>query len=140
MEFDRIAAREEHHDLLVRVLLQKGEEQQEALVRGADAVALLEALAGRVLLAVVDTHVDRLALERDPGKVLHLRRMPLLVLSEPTPPSSPKGRERRWRTQGANRPSRCPRLGRLGRREEHRLAVLGQDLDNLAHLLLEADL
>src|SRR5947208_231930 len=59
--------------LLVGILLQEGEQQQEALVRGHAAVALLQALPRAGCLAVVDAHVQRLPLERQPRKVLDLQ-------------------------------------------------------------------
>ncbi len=58
--------------LAVGVLLEEGEQQQEALVAGDTAVALLQPLPRGRRLAVVDAHVQRLPLERQPRQVLHL--------------------------------------------------------------------
>ena len=49
--------------LLLEVLLEEGEEQQEALHGGDDAVALLQAFPRADRFAVVDAHVQRLPLE-----------------------------------------------------------------------------
>ena len=100
---DAVAAGEEDDDLLPEVALEEGEQKQEALVRVADDVALLEAFDGAVLLPVVDVDVQRARPQRDAREVLD--------------------------------------LGRLRGREQHGLPlVLGQDLDDLAHLVLESDL
>ena len=67
-----VARGEEHHDLLLQVLLQEREEEQEALLRGHDAVPLLDASRRRHRARVVDADVRR-ALQREPREVLHLR-------------------------------------------------------------------
>ena len=67
MVFDGGAGREEHHDLLAQVLFEEGKEQQEALLRWHHAIALLKALAGRLILFVVNAHIQRLPLEGQPG-------------------------------------------------------------------------
>lgn len=69
---DRVARREEDDDLLLGVLAQEGEQQQEALVRLADDVALLERVVGRGRLVRVDVDVDRAGAERDAGEVSDL--------------------------------------------------------------------
>ena len=60
--------------LLARVALQEGEEQEEALGGGHHAVALLQALACGGLLLVINAHVQRRALEGQPGQILHLQQ------------------------------------------------------------------
>lgn len=102
MVFDAVAAGEEDDDFLLRVALQEGEEQQEALVGLAENVSLLQTLHSAVLLAVVYIHIQRTRSERYPRQILN--------------------------------------LGGLGGGEQHGLTVIvGQDLDNLAHFILETD-
>lgn len=62
---DAVAAAEKHHDLLLQVLLEKGEEKEEAAVRGADDVSLLNVVGRRDLIGVVDTNVQRFALRTE---------------------------------------------------------------------------
>jgi hypothetical protein len=59
--------------LFVDVLLQESKEQQEALVRWHDTESLLQPLPSGHCLAVIHTHIQRLALERYAGQVLHLQ-------------------------------------------------------------------
>lgn len=62
---DAVAAAEKHHDLLLQVLLEKGEKKEKAAVRGADDVTLLNVIGRRDIIGVVDTNVQRLALRAE---------------------------------------------------------------------------
>ena len=70
--FDRVAAGKENDELLLEVLLQEGKQEQEALVRFAENVALLDAFHRAVLLAVVHVDVQRPGLQRDARKIFDL--------------------------------------------------------------------
>ena len=97
------ARTEEHDDLLLLVQLQEGEEKEEAFVRLAHDIPLLQSLHRTELLLVVHIDVEGPGPEGYPGEVLN--------------------------------------LGGLRGGEEHRLAVLlGEDLDDLPHLILKTDL
>ena len=121
--FDGIAAGEEDDDLLLKVFFEEGEEEEEAAVGGADDVALRERRDGACALGLVDVDVERAGAKGYSREVGDLRGL------------------------------RC--------REEHGLAVfwrswtyetvvshvaecdertVGQNVDNLLHLLLESDL
>lgn len=65
--------------LFVLVLLEEGEEQEEALLRGDNAVALLQPFARGCLLLVVHAHIQRLPLEGQPCQIFHL--MPSKIVS-----------------------------------------------------------
>lgn len=72
---DLVTARKEHNDLFLQIPLQKGEEQQEPLVRLGDDVTLFEHGRGRGGFVRIDVDVQRTGTERDPGEVLHFRRL-----------------------------------------------------------------
>jgi hypothetical protein len=80
---DAVTAAEEDHDLLVQVLFQEREQQQQALVRRCDHIALLQPLTRRHGAGVVNADVQRLVLEAQASQVLNLQR-PIHVRTEQT--------------------------------------------------------
>ena len=62
--------------LFVGIALEEGEQQQEALLRGHHAVALLQALTSSLLPLIIHSHIHWLALEGQPCQVLYLQAMP----------------------------------------------------------------